>query len=280
MHFFPLAQATWPLLACAGVAQVASAESGVVEIDLVFPRNNQTFAPTSRFPIVFGYQHPELASTLLTNIEISVWNEDKEEGAVLDTYHDMRWANFTSRDPYLNSAYYKDIFNTEGHWYLKWSVTWDSCTKESLGVTTYRDHRIMTNTTGGAIYFTTSSSAPEMDLVAATDNKDCSKDMGVAIDVTETLDVPSWVDWRGGETCASVASSTRAPEPCRVKIDPSAASSMAASMTAQACYMEIPGPEDIDCPLPEEKSIAYQLAVGGTASLAAAIGVIGYLVTV
>lgn len=283
MHFFSSPRATWLLLACAAIARVTAAEdpsSGVVEVDLVFPRN-QTFAPTSRMPIIFAYQHPELALALNTFISFSVWNIDKADGAVLITERDMRWANFSSRDPYLSSAYHTQ-FNTEGHWLLKWYVTWRSCTERSLELG-YSHDRITTNETGGEIYFTTSRSAPEIDLVAATDNKDCSKHLGVAIDVTKTLRVPGWVRWSGSDTCAVVASVTRTPKPCRVKLDPSAVSSMAASMTARACYMEDPRPEDIDCPpksWEKKKSAAHQLAVGGAAFLAVAVGAVGYLATI
>ena len=46
------------------LATVARAAAGVVEIDVVFPRNNQTYAPTSHFPIVFAVQNPDLARHL------------------------------------------------------------------------------------------------------------------------------------------------------------------------------------------------------------------------
>lgn len=278
MHLFSSSPPAGLLVACMGVAHVAAAEkptSGVVEVDLVFPRN-QTYAPKSSFPVVWAFQNPELVPALNPLVRFDIWNlDDLMNGTVLSTTRDMiRWANFSSRDPYLDYEFYSRL-NTEGHWLLKWEVYWESYyTEDPQGIDKQIEKHIMKR----SITFTTSNSAPEIDLVAATDNKDCSEDLGVTVNVTETAEILFFENWSGGHSFPKVASSTPTPEPCRVKLDSTTTSSMAASLTAQACNSGNirPVPDDIDCP-PEDKSAAHQLAVGAVACLAAAIGAMGYM---
>ncbi|KAK7932009.1 hypothetical protein PG985_002721 [Apiospora marii] len=272
-------QTTALLAACAvgsGV-QAASPTSGIMELDLAFPRN-QTFAPTARLPIVFGYQNPELAAALNTQVSFTVWNLDDMGNSVVSSSFNVRQANLTSRDPFLQYGYFEG-FEADGRWLLTWTVGWDNCTEASLELTN-TGKRITHRTTTQSIQFTTDRSAPEIDLAAATDNKDCPQELGLAFDVTETLKVPSWVDWSGGDHCAKVAEKEPKPSPCRVQIDSAAASSMAASMTAKACAnKDVAPPKGVDCP-EDEKSSAQKLVVTGLACLAATVGAFGFVLMV
>ncbi|KAK8131379.1 hypothetical protein PG984_007817 [Apiospora sp. TS-2023a] len=276
MHVF--SPTTALLAACAmGGVRAASPTSGVIELDLAFPRN-QTYAPAARLPIVFGYQNPELATALNARVSFVVWNLDDMRNSVVTSSFDLgQAANLSSRDPFLQYEYFPG-FEAEGRWLLTWTVGWDNCTKDSLELTN-TGKRITHQTTTQSVRFATKDSAPEIDLAAATDNKDCPQEMGLAFDVTATLKVPSWAkgDWSGGDQCAKVAESMPKPSPCRVQIDAAAASSMAASMTAKACaHKDVAPPKGVECP-PDEKSSAQQLVVTGIACLAATMGAFGFV---
>ncbi|KAK8852326.1 hypothetical protein PGQ11_014805 [Apiospora arundinis] len=273
-----LPQAIALLAACAvGGVRAASPTSGVMELDLAFPRN-QTYAPAARLPVVFAYQNPELATALNARVSFTAWNWDDMRNNVAGATFSLDQANLSSRDPFLQYGYFGG-FEAEGHWLLTWTVDWDNCTEDSLALTN-TNKRITHSIISQAIHFSTNHSAPKIDLVAATNNKDCPRELGLTFNVTGALKVPAWVDWSGGDHCAKVAESMPTPSPCRVQIDSAAASSMAASMTAKACANKgVAPPEGVECP-PEDKSSAQQLAVTGLACLAATVGAFGYVLMV
>lgn len=261
------------------IADAASTHSGTVLVDLVFPRND-TYAPTPLLPIIFGFQNSELASFLNPRISFTAWdlnNSTASVGASGDSY-DVRWANFSSSDPYFAYTGFK-AFNREGSWRLRWTVTWDSCTNDSLNSNPNNDG-IITNSSDNSLLFTTRNSAPEVDLVAATaDNNDddCGPaGSGTAVSVTDTLDVPSLVDWSGGDTCAVVASPTSTLTSCHISIGSSSAASISAAVTAKVCETkDIYLPSGVTCPEEGEgESAAQGLVIGGVMALAAGLGVI------
>ncbi|KAK7959196.1 uncharacterized protein PG986_004050 [Apiospora aurea] len=186
MHTFSQAAALLATCAVGGV-HAASPTSGILEVDLAFPRN-QTYAPTARLPFVFAYQNPELATALNARISFTVWNWANMDNTTAGAIFDLGQANLSSRDPFLQYNYFPG-FEAEGQFLLTWTVGWDNCTEDSLGLT-YRSNRISHRSKTQSINFTISNSAPVIDLVAATDNKDCPQKLGVTIDVTDTLELP------------------------------------------------------------------------------------------
>lgn len=268
MHVSSRSRASW-LVVCLGVAHAAASNAtGIVEVDLVFPRN-ETYAPMPLLPVVFAFQNSELASLLNPKISFVIWDRNNMSDSVVSTIYDMRWANYSSSDPYFEYRAFTK-FNTEGVWMLTWDVGLDSCTEDSFS--TFGDNRLAANYTSGFVIFTTKGTAQEVDLVSATSN--CSGDAGATINITSTLDVPARVDWDGGETCAVVASSTPAPDPCQAKIDSAAASSISSSMTSQVCRGTAP---PVACPSDDEESAAERQTAGRGAYLTAAFGVLGYI---
>ncbi|KAK8036238.1 hypothetical protein PG993_008852 [Apiospora rasikravindrae] len=210
MHFFLQATALLTAYAVGGV-HAASPTSGILELDLAFPRN-QTYAPTARLPIVFAYQNPELATALNARVSFNVWHSgDVGNNRTAGANFDLGQADLSSRDPFLRYDYFPG-FEAEGHFLLTWTVGWDNCTEESLDLS-YTSNRITHRTSTQSIHFTIDKSAPEIDLASATDNKDCPHELGVAIDVTDTLELPAWVDKSGGDHCAKVAESMPTPSP-------------------------------------------------------------------
>jgi hypothetical protein len=272
LHHFNM-KAAWLLLACLGAVNAAS---GVVEVDLVFPRND-TYAPSSTFPIIFAFQNPGLAPFLNLGLFVSIRNLDDVammQGEKSPDF-DIKSANFSSNDTYYELRVLN--FSKEGTWIVIWDIGWDSCTQDSL-VKVY-DEPIRTNITSRWMVFTTKASGKQVDLVAATTNRNCSENEGVAISIAATLSVPYNVDWEynnGNGTCASMASTTPAPTPCQVKFDSIAASSMSSSITSRDCAAtRRPGDS---CPFDKDKSAAEKLTGGAAVGMAGVFGALGYLV--
>ncbi|KAK1713821.1 hypothetical protein CaCOL14_001409 [Colletotrichum acutatum] len=256
----------WTIFGAAAVA--ASDQSSVVEIDLVFPRN-ETYAPTPLVPIIFGFQNSHLAPGLALKIGFSIWNYNNKSDSVKTTEYDVRFANFSSSDPYYEYRGFV-MFNVEGTWQIRYTVSWFSCTEDSFEY----PYEIPSNNTSNAIIFTTKNGGQSVDLVAATNEQDCSSDAGVAISVTDTLNSTGISKWPGSGTCAVVASSTVTPNPCQIKMTESEASSISATVTARACEAQNP---PIECPLGndgDENAADHGLGVGGVVCLAAALGAI------
>ncbi|KAJ5245096.1 hypothetical protein N7489_005192 [Penicillium chrysogenum] len=262
--------ASWLLVACMGTTINAS---NILEVDLVFPRN-ETYAPTESFPVVFAFQNPERARYLNPHISYSIWNLDEDNGTVT-RYHDFRSANWTGNGPYLAHEFF--TLSNEGRWRVRWTLTWQSCNEYA-----FENHLnvadMIRNTSTWSTWFTIQSSAPNVDLVAATANKTCPGEYGVTIDVTnKTMQVPRGVDWSGGDytngTCAVVASSapTPKPDPCRVNIDKTIVASIEASLKTRLCNGLNP---PTDCP-EDNKNAAQQLVVTSIFCLLAAFGALG-----
>ncbi|KAH6855748.1 hypothetical protein B0I37DRAFT_365628 [Chaetomium sp. MPI-CAGE-AT-0009] len=251
-------------LACLGVV-VEATGGGVLEVDLIFPRN-ETYAPTDSFPIVFAFQNPELAWYLNTDISYTIRNWSYFLGDNVMSGHDLRWTNWSTHDPYFVANFFDEPFAVEGQWRLTWADP--------------DDPRIIANFSRWSVDFTISNGGQPVDLVAATaDDEKCPVELGAAIRVTgETKAVGEFGVWSGGDTCAvlDISSPTPTPNPCAVKIDSATAASISASWTARVCDSlgVFLGPDK--CPPPPE-SASQQLAVAGLASLAVAFGAFGFL---
>jgi hypothetical protein len=249
--------------------------SDILEVDLLFPRN-ETYAPTDRFPVVFAFQNSKLARYLNPEISYTLWNL-QHNTASFSLTHDLRGRNWTGQDTYL--AYdFVDQFEREGQYRVTWTVTWQSCDEEAFENELRGANMIYNSSTWGT-GFTTQSSAPKPDLVAATANKTCPGEYGMLINVTDkTMKVPRRVVWSGGDytngTCAVLAKATptSTPQPCRVHIDNTTVASMEASYLARLCGGLNP---PSDCP-GDKKSAAQQLAVAGISCLLATFGALGF----
>jgi hypothetical protein len=265
-----------------GAVDAATSDtSGVVEVDLVFPRND-TYAPGPYVPIVFAVQNPKLAALLELEIDFQVLNATNgsivDQGSFGDYWktEDFNSTNTSSSSPELLYRHYEKL-NTEGKWILLWTVYWRNCTDGSRE----RETDLNYNTQNLPIIFTTKKSAQEIDLVDVTKDDNCSLNQGMAFNITGTKEVTGPPDI--GEQCAVLGNTTVTPTPCAVKIDSTAASSMSAALTASLCSDQyqmlveagrIPEPQ-VSCPTDE--SAAQQLLVGGMTCLMVGIGALSYL---
>ena len=258
------------LLLCIGV--IVNAAS-VVEVDLVFPRN-ETYAPTDWFPVVFAFQNAERARYLNPRVSYTIRSWDSMPANSSVTWsHDLKRENWSSHEPYFAYTHF-DNFRNEGRWWLTWTVSWQSCDEDSFPNILGRG--MIDNSSSWSVLFTTEESAQPVDLVAATTDKACPEELGVAINVTdETMQVPGWADWNGGDTCAVVASSTPmpVPDPCRVQVNSAVSASMSASLTASMCSGLDP---TLSCP-EDDKNGSQKVVVVGGSCLLVAFGAVWFL---
>lgn len=259
-------QTSWFLLPYFwAVADSAGTDSGVVEVDVVFPRND-TYAPNGWMPIIFTFQNKGLAPFLNPTISFIVRNIANDSDGHVGEYSFLRWANYTDSEPVLLYRFFD--LDKEASWVLMYEITWQSCTNETLSPLTSGDD-VVTNITDNFIEFTTKAGAQELNLAAITaSDNNCPAAAGVAINVTGTLEAVN--DWTG--RCAVVASPdpTVTPDPCQASINSAAEASISASMTAWAClYDEISPPPGIICPA---KDAAQQMVVGAVVCLAVGLG--------
>ena len=264
MHL--VSYAVWSLvstLACLGSVVNAAGE---LEVGVVFPRNNETYAPTDAFPIVFALQNAELAKHLQLHITLSTRNGPDLKTVFGIRGFDLTHANF-STEPYFVYEYV--TADTEGPQRLFAYSEWVSCDESGNQV----------NFIGGnskyigyfSVDFTIKKGGQEVDLVAATaDDTTCTGKVGFTLNVTDETHELAASRRMPASTCAVLDSPypTTAVGPCRVRVDAAAE----ASMLAEVCSRIKP---PTDCP--GEGSAVQQLATAGVASFVAVFGAIGFL---
>ncbi|KAH8770759.1 hypothetical protein F5883DRAFT_713367 [Diaporthe sp. PMI_573] len=262
MHF--VSRTVWSLvgaLACLGA--VANA-AGVLDMGVVFPRQNETYAPMERFPFVFALQNAQLAEHLNPLITFDVLNGSHD--IINGREFDLEWANYTNytTEPYLLYAFMD--FNTEGPLTLRLDAGWRQCDMSGEEV------RSGNNKSRLWVDFNIRDGAQKADLVTATaEEEECPAQVGVAINVTdETHDVL----FRNRGNCSVVDYSSPSPvsNPCRVRIDKAAVESAEAKELDRRCRRLNP---PADCP--EEGHALQQLAVAGGATFAAVLSAITFL---
>ena len=220
---------SWCLLAGTSSGADASTTNSfpaTVEFDLVFPRND-TYAPTTLFPIVFAAQNSHYAAVLEPAMTYRIFSmDDYNKGR--DYELDLRWSNFSSTDPFFTHAAVRRFLNVEGTWGFLWSLSTVNC---SYG--TGLDGAVGTGGTlnSTVTVFTTKLGAPLPDLVAATDASTCAEADSRAFNLTGLMDDTS---------CAILSSTVPLPasNPCAVKVDSAIASSISAAMTSTDCTQQ------------------------------------------
>ncbi|RDW70661.1 uncharacterized protein DSM5745_08172 [Aspergillus mulundensis] len=267
-------------LLAASLAALVCAVS-VVEVDLVFPRN-ETYSPTEAFPIVWAIQNSAKAQLLNPRVtyRINRWANSGEafnNTGPIAVYE----ANLSSSDPYLFYQFHEAL--TPGQWWLTWQLHYQSCDVEALtDHSPFGDDGVLTHTSGWSRMFTisNSTSAPdkEVDLVAATADTSCPDDLNaVVINVTDTtMQSPPNLNWADRDTCAVTTNSNsgtpvHTPNPCGVSISPEMAASISANLTDRRCRaMDAPD----DCP----GNAAQPLMVLGVSGLLVTIGAAAFTI--
>ncbi|KAG9253644.1 uncharacterized protein F5Z01DRAFT_675048 [Emericellopsis atlantica] len=296
MYF--VSHALWTVAGlCAYQGAVATA-AGVLEASLVFPRNNTTYEPSKKFPIVFAVQNSQLLEYLQLSFDERILNRTKqsertrtfdneysynytEVDVVSDGSWKINWWDVTASqsDPYLH-WFYLDL-RDEGPFSMGWWVEWAACneTEDRMGqdsYTTFGNHRFpLLYEDVFVVEFETKKGGQKVDLVSGTENNsddDCPAD-GVAIEVSDEVANATVYGsvFTSTETCAALVTSTPTPtaNPCKIKIDKATVESMDAHDLEEACKGTFPPAE---CPEDEDHAV-HMLAAEGLASLlAAAVG--------
>lgn len=263
MHF--LSQAFRLLVASLAVVHAA------VHVDLAFPRN-QTYAPSPTLPIIFAIQNPSFARALRLEININIWKMSN-----MNKTRKGEWIGIDHTGLFKGDMHFAYVamggLKAEGQYALQWDTRSKNCSgtppgEQALFYKSNMETRMMFFT------ITTDESAPETDLAAATNNQDCHQEPGVSFDVSGTMEVPEEHRWIMGERCAVMGPSKLTADPCRVQINASAASSIAASMKRQACdHLYLNEPIGFDC----SRSAAHQLAAASVVFITAAMGAVGFI---
>jgi hypothetical protein len=243
-----------------------------VEVDLIFPRND-TFAPSKLTPIVFAIQNPSLVQSI--NPVLS-WNIEQRGVSANDSintsdlFH-LSSLNYSNSDPYFlyESTGHLD---SEGFFQFAWTIEYSNCSQDAGTDAGTNAVTFTRNSTRHSLYFTTKNGTSQPDLIAATDDNTCAQSLSQAWNVTNLLNVPDEKSYGGAPSCAVVPSPTATASPCKVKISPSAASSISAALTSYACAA--PSPQ-VSCPAAKNAASGTQLPVGG-AWLTAIVGWLAY----
>ncbi|KAL3432059.1 putative necrosis-inducing factor-domain-containing protein [Aspergillus tetrazonus] len=234
----------------------------VVELDLVFPRN-ESYAPTEDFPVAFAVkntQHAELLNLRIT-YKIFNWDDKSIPGSwpsttIPEELFRLDWTNLS--DPYLAYRYYNGT--SPGH-----------C-DGGLFTNTYSSSRMFT------IQHSASEPQKEVDLAAATAVGKCDDHGGsnaVGINVTDTtMNAPSNLNWADRDKCVLTRNTTSttpasSPDPCLISISSEAAASMSAHLFNLRCSWIDP-PEN--CPRDDENTAQPMVFLGVTGLLVVAGG--------
>ena len=232
----------WSLTAAASLASLGAASDaagGVVEFDIMFPRN-ETYGPGTddpdSMPVLLAIQNAHLATHLNVIVEMGLYSHPLGLWPAVGWSRRLKWENLAAHDPYfmidLHSRKY-ELNGGEGRWRLEWTVWWESCAGISSPNMAFWQR---TNWTHRYVDFTIQEGAQPIDLVAASaDGKPCGPELGFAVNITSpTVAVPPTASWSGDPSCAAVAfdSPTPTPNPCRVKVSSAVAASISSVMVA------------------------------------------------
>ncbi|CAG8207105.1 unnamed protein product [Penicillium salamii] len=236
------------LMSSLGAADTASL--GLGEIDLVFPRND-TFAPMTITPIVFGIQNPAVIDGLYPTLIYGLWSADTPPNNQTHMTYlaEEHLPNKTGPVSFIIDSI-ANTLNTENEWRFVWKLRWTNCSTPSNG-TTSENGRGLVDTddfswrpydVSHSVLFTTKKGADQLNLTTLSTDK-CDDTQAVAFHTTKTLKAPPSNLW--GEKCAVLKSPSPTPAPCKASIAPTAASSISSSLTAKYCMDPTPV---ISCP--------------------------------
>jgi hypothetical protein len=277
----------WFTLLCISSGAVAEQEqndsAGTLEVGLVFPRNESTINPSLFMPFVFSYQNTRLVPTLQTYFIYDVYNYSNTSRSIFSGRVGHNSVNLSANhDPHFEVNYHRHL-NTEGKWLLTLISGFFYCFDDP-NRTFNNTYTIDSAFSTVNITFTTKGPSQQVDLVAATDTKNCSSAAGLTINVRDTVKTPQG-DPRSDEmdsgVCPLDPSATTADK-C-VAVVPSAASSIAAEVSTRVCTWpwtpnRTERPDGIDCGSPkEEENMGAGNIFGGTTCLAFFMGALAYI---
>lgn len=241
MSFRQLLQclASFFLLRATALATVSL--SGIVEMDLIFPKNDTTYEPTDMMPLIWAIQNANLAATLSTVLSVDIFNSDRMRGDTKTL--SLNATNLTGKDIYYVYLYTHKL-NVEDSFFINWSPFSKNCSTDI-----YYDNND-TAFAGQIISFFSMAKGGQKPDFAAAQNANCSNTRSARFNITGTQkrhegDGPA-------NQCAMLSQETPFPvsgNPCAVKMDSAVAASITASLKAEYISLKCLSPHPtISCP--------------------------------
>ncbi|KAG7289802.1 hypothetical protein NEMBOFW57_006178 [Staphylotrichum longicolle] len=232
-----LGQALMGLLAVQSCC-FAGVQAAVVEVDLVFPRN-ETYS-TGPIPLLFAVQNSALAVPLAMSISWVI--RDLDSGQRMATgSRTLHCDELGQTDPLLTHEYLDADKTTaaEATWFLIWNVQSQNCSREG------NDTQISQILQQQKLRFTTKKGAPQPDLLQSTDA--CTRSQAATFNVTDTLPIePSLNMGRG--LCNVLAPGPFPPaHPCAIAMGPKVAAA-AVNLTRQSFCESVTPPKSTSTP--------------------------------
>ena len=220
----------------AGLTRVAHATAAdTLEISMVFPRPDTTYAPTPNMPIVFAVRNADRARDLHAAIQLEIHDDaTRSEGQ----YHYIYLTNqsTTTADEIQFRYNFTTLFATENNWSMAWWLHWRSCEPDAPNpdlesTSQYSDFNYLSFRTSKG------GQAPDLEAAAAAAAKSCPNGDGLAFTLpTEAKLLASPIRTYPDSPltkCLLVKSSTTASEACLATINAAAAASISSAATAE-----------------------------------------------
>lgn len=209
----------------------AGVQGAVVEVDLVFPRND-TYS-TGSIPLLFAVQNSALAVPLAMHISW-IMSDYGDDNRVVFGSRSLLCDELGQTDPFLTHEYLNPDKTTaaEATWRLIWTVQSQNCSRE--GNATQISQILQQH----AVLFTTKKGAPQPDVLRGADA--CARSPAATFNVTDTLPIYASRNM-GRDSCNVLAPGPfPSPNPCAIAMGPVVVAA-AANLTRQS-FCESVGP--------------------------------------
>ncbi|KAK2873818.1 hypothetical protein FQN49_002042 [Arthroderma sp. PD_2] len=219
MAVFLYHRLSWWLLLAFSRAMETPAFPQIVEVDLVFPRN-ETYAPVPFLPYVFAVQNFHAAKSLFLSFEYTLEKIPSDNIEYTPGRRSLQHANFSGSDLHIEWDYTdrlrqpgNDFGNSEVN-YINGSHT--------------RGHH--------DVYFTSKKGGQQPDLVAATQDVACNKTVGDTFNITQEVESPPVLMlYKTQPLCPILSTISPPPKPCGVKINATKASDIFYTIQSREC---------------------------------------------
>ena len=179
-------------LACLGA--VVNAALTTVEFDLVFPRDNVSYAPTAHLPVIFAAKNSLLAQYMAFSFAVQTRAADGNFHTISHVVPGS-WGDSASNE---TTFFWGQIdvaefgFTRAGSWPLRFLANWESCSDGPRGSDISENG--FNQSSPASILFRTAKGGQPVSLLDTTDTT-CETRPGFRITVdekTETVPNPSW----------------------------------------------------------------------------------------
>ncbi|KAM3471127.1 hypothetical protein MY8738_009456 [Beauveria namnaoensis] len=278
--------------AAGALASVNASLPAVVEFDLVFPRDNETYSLSPIFPLVFGIQNPELVSFMGDDgplVDIRVRRKDNYN-YTLSAYHPRftyTQGSNNTKDQGQSHVYYvyldmRPSLLSEGTWEIGWDVAFPHCSRVWTLPNTM-NWTLAGNSQTRFLSFAISADGKAPDITSPKDwDAECFEPQtqyraSAGFNVTDILSLEGQsgnlgrLFEAGMHSCLETSADKLEPEinHCASRVDSDAAESISAALLATACSKTAPL---ASCP---SKSAAQRTTLS-TAGLLAVVFLAGF----